>query len=361
MQAKNILSLQSTAGNQAVNALLPHSEETGGAGLTLGLPPVPHGLVVQRYVVPQGTVPGMTAPLDTTQAEGAKALIDELFNNGRRDSLRVLRDQITTNDPLNKPLKDHIDKYLMGSPTDEPMNAESGYLDQLALKAKYVFSDTSDPGIRDGLRMWVSGDPTRGLGWNIICQHLRGLLPNDQYKVVGTMHYMIEDQRNHTQDEPGKNDNQRIQAARQVLDGAAHTINGSLAALPSHDDVSYRQSGVASATTYGTMIQVGDVIRDNAFWSTSALRIRGSAGTWGTNGTLAAPKVYFLITGSTGKYISKYAAQEEGQHEVLFGNGICFRVDRIANYGNHTLFVSITEVPAVGVNAAKNPYDGSPA
>ena len=325
------------------------------------LSPVGHGLVVQRYVIAQGTVPGMTGSLDTTQLDGAKALIDELFNNGRRDSLRALRDQITTNDPLNKPLKDHIDKYLLGTPADEPMNSESGYLDQLALKAQYVFSDTSDAGIRDGLRMWVSGDPTRGLGWNIICQHLRGLLPDDQYKVVGTMHYMIEDQRNATHDEPGKNDNERIQAARQVLDNAAQTINGSLDALPAHEGVSYRQSGVAAATTYGTTIQVGDVIRDKAFWSTSALRIKGSAGTWGTNGTLAKPKVYFLITGSTGKYISKYAAQEEGQHEVLFGNGICFRVDRIANYGNHTVFVSITEVPAVAANAAKNPYDGAAA
>ena len=178
---------------------------------------------------------------------------------------------------------------------------------------------------------------------------------------VGTLHYMIEDRDNGTQDEPGKSNNERVQAARQVLDHAAQTIQGSLDALPAHDNVSYRQSGVASAATYGTTVQVGDVIRDKAFWSTSALRIRGSAGTWGANGTLGAPKVYFLITGSTGKYISKYVAQEEGQHEVLFGNEICFRVDRIANYGNHTLFVSITEVPAVAPNAAQNPYDGTPA
>ncbi|HTW97799.1 MAG TPA: hypothetical protein VMD59_03425 [Acidimicrobiales bacterium] len=41
--------------------------------------------------------------------------------------------------------------------------------------------------------------------------------------------------------------------------------------------------------------------------------------------------------------------------------GICFRVDKIANYGNHTLFVSLTEVAAVGAGLAKNPFNGNAA
>ena len=317
--------------------------------------------VIRRYVVPQATIPGMAGPLDTTQIDPAKALIDQLFRSGRRASLATLYVEVRQHDPTNRTLATYVDQYLNGRTDAEAAHPESGLLEKARLKAGYAFADTSNPAVQAGLRMWVSGDPGLGLTWQVIGKHLRGQLTAVEYQHIGTMHYLREDQQHHTNHEPTIPPAQKEQQARQIIANAAGTIRGSLDALPSHDGVSYRQSGVASATTYGSTITIGDVIRDAAFWSTSALRISGSAGTWEADGTIARPKVFFIITGATGKYISHYAAQEEGQHEVLYKDRVCFRVDRIANYGNHTLFVNLTEVPPVPAGAAKNPYNGTPA
>src|SRR5678816_2322275 len=109
----------------------------------------------------------MTGPLDTTQLDAAKVLIDQLFTSGRRDSLVTLFGEILQHDGTNRTLKDYITKYVKGTPSDEPSNATSGIGEKLALTAKYVFADTSNLGVQAGLRMWVSGDPTRGIGWKI--------------------------------------------------------------------------------------------------------------------------------------------------------------------------------------------------
>jgi hypothetical protein len=112
---------------------------------------------------------------------------------------------------------------------------------------------------------------------------------------------------------------------------------------------------------YGRLIDVGDYIADSTYWSTSALRISGSAGKWGTHGTSQEPKVYFIIKGISGKYISKQAQQEEGQHEVLFPRRAIFQVKQINNYFNCTLFVYLKEIDPVEVGArpVKNSYNGS--
>lgn len=108
---------------------------------------------------------------------------------------------------------------------------------------------------------------------------------------------------------------------------------------------------------------MGDHIQDASFWSTSALKIDGSAGKWGAEGTEDAPRVYYIIDGHTGRYISQYAGIEEGQHEVLFKNGMVFAVMQIANYQNRTFFVHLYEVNPADLPAGtilKNPYTGAP-
>lgn len=132
-------------------------------------------------------------------------------------------------------------------------------------------------------------------------------------------------------------------------------------ALPNYEGISYRQAGVKDGSVYGSKINTGDYIMDKSFWSTSALKLDGSAGKWGSDGRKDKPKVYFIITGSTGKYINKYAQLEEGQHEVLFKNETIFKVGKIANYKKETFFVHVKEVDRNDLNKnddIKDPYEG---
>lgn len=319
--------------------------------------------IIQRVVIQQNTIAGLTADLDTANLDAAKALINTLFDNGKRKTLAELYAQITQADSAsNKTLLAFINDKLQSETSAAPENAQSGLSEKLALSYKYWAATATNNVVQAGLRMWVSGDPVRGIGWDMIGKHLRGRLAPIDYEQIGTMTYLLADQTNHTNLEPTYSQAQKIQAATALLDAARNDIRGSLDALPDHAGLSYRQAGVANSSVYGERINVGDYIRDTTFWSTSALRISGSAGTWGEDGTTAQPKVYFIITGSTGKYIAKYTGQEEGQHEVLFKNSVTFQVTKIANYRNRTFFVHVTEVdPAALPNGSvvKNPYDGT--
>lgn len=341
-------------GNQAVARLLSRSQVGP-----------PTGATIQRVVIAQATIPGLTANLDTTQLDAAKALINILQDSGRRNSIAQLYSEIreadrAENTANNKELMRFLNAKLDLTATSAPENPQSGLGEKAALSWKYWSQTATNPVVQNGLRMWVSGDPQRGINWNMIGQHLRGRLAANDYQAIGAMHHLLTDQKNHTNLAGTYLPLQQQQAGAQLLDDARDDIRGALDALPDHDGVSYRQAGVLNSSVYGGRVNVGDYISDTTFWSTSALRISGSAGGWGTDGTPEKPKVYFIITGSTGKYISKYAAQEEGQHEVLFKNNVVFRVTKIANYQGKTFFVHVTEVDPATIGAAvpRSPYTG---
>jgi len=319
---------------------------------------------IQRKTIRQQSVPELSADMDTDNLEAAKALIEELDNGGQRKALAELYRHLgeaTVVSPVSendKALKKIIYDKLNATTASVPENKPSGFLDSLKIKAAHALDDISDTTVRDGLRMWVSGDITRGISWNMIGKHLRGTLDDNSYKGIGYMHY----DKNPSEIPQGVvvDDPMAIQKARQVLNAARNDINGALDALPAHTSPSYRQMTVAGTNVYGGNIKVGNYIRDASFLSTSALRISGSAGNWGDDGTDTHPKAYFIINGTTGKYISKHAAQEEGQHEVLFKGNTVFQITKIANFRT-TFFVHVREVdPAtLGQNPTiKNPYSG---
>ncbi|MEH1940169.1 MAG: DUF4157 domain-containing protein [Nostoc sp.] len=317
---------------------------------------------IQRVIIPQNTVAGLTADLDTNNLDAAKSLINLLHDEGRRKSLAELYTKIKQADTHNnKELIKFIDDKLNVKTNIVTENQPSGFLEKFALISKYGNATATNEVVQAGLRMWVSGDPQRGINWNMIGKHLRGRLTEDEYKQIGTLKYMLDDQNNNTDLFNTYSEAQKIQAGTQLLNEARNDIRGALDALPDHDGMSYRQAGVANTSVYGGSINVRDYIRDTTFWSTSALRISGSAGTWGEDGTTSHPKVYFIINGRTGKYIAKYSGQEKGQHEVLFKDSVTFQITKIGSFRN-TSFVHVTEVAPNALppdQAIKNPYNGS--
>ncbi|MGH9130056.1 MAG: hypothetical protein ACRDY2_14130 [Acidimicrobiales bacterium] len=257
---------------------------------------------------------------------------------------------------------EYIEAKLKLTTSSVAENAKSGWMDETAIQFKYWSPSVVNKQVQDGLRMWVTGDPTRGLNWKVLAKHLRGLLPQKEYEDIGTLHYMLEDRDNVTNLVDTIPSGTKVQAARGLLDMMKTDVEGALDALPPHDGISYRQYSPANSSVYGGAINVGDYLRDAAFSATSALRISGSAGEWGQDGSTDHPKVYFIITGSSGRYISKYAQQEEGQHEVLFMDSVTFKVTKIANFRLETFFVHLAEVAAASLplgQVIKNPYDGT--
>ena len=372
LRSTELLALQRAVGNRAVGRMLLGA----GSASTIGAVP---GRTIQRVrvdIYPLLSQAGITEhlrdvpmSLNTDDPTRAKHAIDALYNNGLISIISQLKAQIsagssTTNDTATNDtaVLQYIAGKLGATTASVAENKPSGFFEEKWFDLKNRTTAPITEETQKGLRMWITGDPARGFGWNTICQHMRGLLEDKEYHLIGYMYYAKADQDDKTAKKDLYTDDQKKIIAQQLLDAAASDISGALDAIPAYDGVSYRQYGPKDSTVYAGKIRVGDYIRDTTFWSTSALRIDGSAGKWGHDGTKAKPKVYFIITGSTGRYISPYAKQEEGQREILFKSSVTFEVTKIANFRDETFFVHVTEVDPHKRRTnqrAKNPYDGA--
>jgi hypothetical protein len=301
-------------------------------------------------------VEGLLTELDTDRLEFAEILITDLQSRGRWLSLAILLEKLREvdkgTDQNIKYLVVLLRKIVASKPDSHKMIETSSSSDRSSLVKKYS-SQEINPDVQKGVRNWISGDPVAGVNWKMVGDHLRGRLTIKQYAEIGYLRCLKEKM---------DTDDQIYLAnlGRRTLEEASSQIFAALVQLDPHDAEVYRQAKVPPGV-YGRLIDVGDYIADSTYWSTSALRISGSAGKWGTHGTSQEPKVYFIIKGISGKYISKQAQQEEGQHEVLFPRRAIFQVKQINNYFNCTLFVYLKEIDPVEVGArpVKNSYNGS--
>lgn len=322
----------------------------------------PAQLPVQRVVIPAAQVLGMTYDLDTEKEPSARFLIENLcLRKGKRDSLVHLRDllqeKVDEGAIIPNSLFEFIDKILYSSPSENPDSEKDGCWKKYRFTKKLPPLEHIDPEIQRKLRIWIQGDVRRGISWKSIGLYLQGRLSAVELSAIGGLAVMI----------AGNEEDVAVDTAARgegELRSAIGELNGALDQLPAYQGVSYRQANVAGANVYGGLINVGDFIQDQSFWSTSALKIDGSAGIWGSEGTDEKPRVYFIIDGYTGRYVSQYAGVEVGQHEVLFKNGMVFHVLQIANYQNRTFIVHLKEFDPAHLHPdtpLKNPYTGAEA
>jgi len=232
LTVRDVEVLHRLIGNQAVARLLNRSKVGP-----------PTGATIQRVVIPHATIPGLTANLDTTQLDAAKALINILQDSGKRNSIAQLYSEIREADRAedtanNKELMRFLNAKLELTASSAPENAQSGSGEQWALWWKYWSQTATNPVVQNGLRMWISGDPQRGINWNMIGQHLRGRLAANDYQAIGAMHHLLTDQRNNTNLAVTYLPLQQQQAGAQLLDDARADIRGALNALPDHTTAS---------------------------------------------------------------------------------------------------------------------------
>jgi len=338
-----VLYLQRTIGNHQVVKLLSPSTQRSP---------------IQRLTIAQADFTALTTDLDTTDLVASKAQIDLLSDKNELVTLEGLQKL------LNLKRKEHSNNSKLASYITERITSGPNIDDKdpmSYLQKKWatwgIGSDDIDPTVKNGLDMWTKGDSDRGISWSVIGQHLRGRLSREDYIMIG---YIALNKAGTWTDD--KTEDEQIQAATLSLNAIKGDINGALDLLPDFEQTSYRIATCQSPAVYTTTITEGDHIKDTTFWSTSAVRgASGAASGWGEDGTIAVPKVYYIIAGATGKYIAKYS-DLPAEQEVMFKDSVVFQVDRIANFRNVSFFVYLTEVDGTALppnTPLKNPWTGA--
>jgi hypothetical protein len=358
----SILGLQQSVGNQVVARMIAEQA------------------VIQRVVVSPAVVPGLLANMDSSNLVGARAQIDLLWNSGKRTALQNLQRQLAKAGERENAdvLVAHIQTYLDKRREADPMASNSSSADQRA------FDRDNPPGDQTGIRQvpgqgevlpaaptpqqvaalavrsWQIGDIVDGVSWSTLGHHLQGRMTPADYVRLGDGLLARRDLATGQNNQALATAPQKEQLARGCCQRVAQEIRVGLNSLPVTPGVSYR-AATAGIDVYGTKIVPNDLIKDMSFWSTAALRASHTGMDFGSEGTLVAPKVYYIVTGSTGVFLPKYTNKETGVREILYKDQTIFHVDKITNYADRTFFVWITEVNPAGLPAGtvtKNPWSG---
>lgn len=322
-------------------------------GISARLPKLSNSGQIQRVKIGRNEIEGLNTDFDSDNYEASVQEIDALTDAGNKVALTLLRGIL-----FGK--KGENDAKLLRYIEDKQKNGPNvldkvvmGFLEKWRIGQGFSNQPKIDEAVKKGLNMWVVGDTERGVNWQMIGSHLRGRLKDKDYELIGRLTIMKTNQR---EPEQAK----LIELGRQVMESVRGDIRAALDKLPDFRGHSYRISGVEDMSVYTSKIKKGDLIKDTTFWSTAAVRgASGAAGDWGKAGTEAKPKAYFIIDGSSGKYIAKYS-KVEGEREVLFKDHTIFEVDRIVKLDN-TFYVYIREVGNVPQSTTvKNYYNGKP-
>jgi len=368
----DVSSLQRAAGNRATARMLA----------TLRLPPGARAL--QRTIIPAAGIAGLVGNLDTANLDASKAQIDAMWNGGKRKGLADLYAALgqasatDTHPANNQALRTHIDTYLHKRREDDPLAGDSPFYERWAFDYAHAAADetgiTQIPGQAEVLpnpatqlqtaalavRGWQIGDIADGVSWSTLGRHLQGRMSPKEYFDLGDD--ILAWRHAHGVAAPAMAAaGMKALLAQQACRRVSQAIGAGLDFLPKCQGESYR-AATAARGVYGTTIDVGDLIKDRAFWSTAGLRMGHRNASFGSEGTLDAPKVYYIINGSTGVFLPRYTNKEVGVREILYKNETIFRVRKITNYLDRTFFVWVDEVDPATLApnpVTKNPWSGA--
>lgn len=205
---------------------------------------------LQRVVISTDAVPGLPMDLNTDRIELAQKLIYQLcMRMGKRASLQILQDLLLQERENGQEIPEILFKYIqqiLATPASKDSDSKKdGYF----VKRQFIKShppmteEERDPAIKQGLRIWVVGDPGRGITWKAIGLYLQGRLSAEDVRTIGMLTLLRED----AEQAAHADDDTLTARGRGTLDAAAAQLNGSLDALPAYNGVSYRQAGIASA------------------------------------------------------------------------------------------------------------------
>ncbi|MCF6323397.1 MAG: hypothetical protein L3J89_03585 [Gammaproteobacteria bacterium] len=343
-----------------------------------------HQHPVQRAIIAHGPIDGLTANLDTAHKNASKAQIDEIWNGGKLAGLASLNMYLGNANPENHPnnnraLRQYISRYLSKKREDDSNAGIAGFLETTAFDLMNPADDetgiVNQPGIGEqvpnpatarqtyalNVRSWQIGDIVDGVSWSTLASHLQGRLGAADYVRLGDDILIRRDVQNGTNLQATTGPMQKVNIAQASLLRVKNEIGTGLNGLPAKAGVSYR-AATAAVGVYGGTVNVGSYIKDMSFWSTSGLKLSHQGHNFGDEGTLTVPKVYFIITGSSGVFVPRFTNKETGVREVLFKDQTIFEVTKVTNYANRTFFVYVTETdPATLPNnqVTKNPWSGA--
>ena len=341
-------------------------------------------LPVQRVQIDAARFAGLPGAMDTSAHAASKQQIDTMWESGRIAGLKLLMIYLLdvadpANAANNQSLAHHIAGLVEREAGADADARASGWLDRKWFDLQNPAADrtgiTRIPGRADVLpraptalqqhalavRSWQIGDILDSVSWSTLGAHLQGRMDAANYEKLGNDILAFRDLRNGTNVQAGAQPQEKIDVAHASLQRVTGEVRGGLDGLPKRAGESYR-SATTAPNVYGNLINVGDHIKDMAFWSTSGLKMDHRNVPYGAEGKLAAPMVYYLVTGQNGVFLPGVTNTETGVREILYKNETVFRVTRIVNYGNRTYFVRVVEVDPATLpphTVTKNPWSGA--
>lgn len=340
--------------------------------------------LVQRVQIDAARFAGLPGAMDTSAYAASKRQIDTMWESGRIAGLKLLMIYLqNVADPANAAnnasLARHIAGLLERDAGADPDARPSGWLDRKLFDMQHPAADRTGiervPGRGEVLpqaptalqthalavRSWQIGDILDSVSWSTLGAHLQGRMAPADYEELGNGILAFRDLRNGTNAQAGAQPQEKIDAALASLQRVTGEVRGGLDGLPKSAGDSYR-SATTAPNVYGNLINVGDHVKDMAFWSTSGLKMDHRNVPYGAEGTPETPMVYYLVTGQSGVFLPGFTNTETGVREILYRNETVFRVTRIVNYGNRTYFVRVVEVDPATLPAqtvTKNPWSGA--
>jgi hypothetical protein len=335
---------------------------------------------LQRVVIPHAGIDGLLQDLNTTNYEAAEKQVEIMWSGGKIAGLSALREALKAGPfeinstrlmakityLLNKPASWDPDTGVASTRERREFDEQHPPADKTGVTKKpgqgevFPLIPTAEQANALNVRAWQIGDLVYGISWSDLGHHLQGRLSDPEYVTKGHNFLLLQDVKQGTKLVGTFTDTQKSDFAKAAFELVKGEVRGGLEGLPVTEGVAYRAADSAPGV-YGSLINVGDYIKDKSFWSTSGLKLTHKNKDFGSEGTLAVPKVYYIIDGKTGVFLPSFTNTEVGVREVLFKNETIFKVTQITNYANRTFFVHVEEKdPAhIPVNTiTKNPWSG---
>lgn len=134
-----------------------------------------------------------------------------------------------------------------------------------------------------------------------------------------------------------------INLVKKKYDEVCERLSIELNTLPNYDGTCYRFSYIKQIDTYGRNIEVGDLVMDKSYLSSSIYRGSGGMAQWGINDPEENANGNFIIKSKSGKYIQSIS-DAKTENEVLFDKQTIFKITEINNPSKSEFYIYMEEL-----------------
>lgn len=134
-----------------------------------------------------------------------------------------------------------------------------------------------------------------------------------------------------------------VNLVKKKYDEVCERLSIELSSLPNYEGTCYRFSYLKGVDTYGKNIEIGDLVMDNSYLSSSIYRGSGGMAQWGIIDPEENANGNFIIKSKSGKYIQSISGAKT-ENEVLFDKQTIFKITEIDNPSKTEFYIYMEEL-----------------